>query len=186
MSDLETALRDAFSRRYDVYDDISERDNLVDAKINLLSPTGKENVAMLQQVYLFTVLENEKFDMGTWAENLSALEESAEGLNQAIASKGKVVCGTTMCLAGTAAWMAFKDNECFGPEGDIHTLIKVGDVEYAGKYVASAEHRGADVLGLNWEQADTLFYLPNDLDVVQAALNYIAQRDLSVKENVNV
>lgn len=129
-----------------------------------LEPTGNENVKELRAVLEFAKREKEHFDMNSWVSlpTTSPFLKSDEALS----------CGTTMCLAGTAAYFSLQENEVITSWGEIYSYDR--DTKSQGNPVQAVQTRGRAVLGLSWEQADVLFTLPDDLAVVEAAMNLVA------------
>lgn len=155
-------------------------------RVHNLTPTGDENVVALQQAYLFAVLETAKFNMATWVNTQDGAYDAELGRDRVTVSKSKgVSCGTTMCLAGSVAFFNLAENEGLSSTGDVWTLQKIKGEDYLDKYIQTSESRAKGILNLNEGQAETLFRLPTDLTVVKAALNYVANRDLSTKELAN-
>jgi len=150
-----------------------------------LKPTGGENISMLQSAYLFATLENDRFDMDNWvaggdyADDL--YDDSANASKPLVTKENAVSCGTTFCLAGSVAAFNLGDREGMDTEGDIYKLETIKGTDYLSSYVDSSEARGRDLMNISYTQAGVLFYLPDDINIIKAALNYIAQRDLSVK-----
>lgn len=160
----------------------------VASRVNDLYPTGRENLAALQNAYLFAVLENDKFNMELWVKSRATGEvyDPKTGLNRVTLSKKTgVSCGTTMCIAGSVAYFNLDDNEGLSGDGDVFTLKTIDGVDYLDEYVEMSDARSNKVLGLTYTQGSALYRLPNDIGVVKAALNYLAQRDLAVKELEN-
>lgn len=148
-----------------------------------LSPTGHENISMLQSAYLFATLENDRFDMNNWVDS-EEFDDLQDGVHERplVTKENVVSCKTTFCLAGSVAAFNLGNNEGMDTDGNIYSLKKIRGTNYLDLYVDSPEDRGMKLMGLSVDQASILFYLPNDIDLVKAALNYIAQCDLSVKE----
>lgn len=170
-------------------DDPSIDDDHAYSYATSLKPTGGENISMLQNAYLFATLESSKFDMNDWVSTIGYddLYDDEVGASKPTLTKENVVsCGTTFCLAGSVAAFNLGDNEGMDCDGNIYNLKKINNVDYLGSYVDSSEDRGTELMNLNDDQAHVLFYLPNDINVIKAALNYVAQRDLGVKETINV
>lgn len=140
----------------------------IDEVIYNLTSTGKENIPLLQNVLLFAHMEKKKFNMNSWIGGSNNLDTGS-------VTKDKVLdCGTTMCLAGTAAVLTMGKDERLLK--DYNKIVAVSSLSpYGGEYIST---RGQNVLGLTDRQAKALFHLPNNIEVVTAACNYIAQTDL--------
>lgn len=172
MSDVTQEFIDAMNRYG--WDDVQTHNSY----LSRLAPTGNENIALLQQVLIFAHLEPKKFDMANWAYAWDEEEDDEVSLESEPLSKTEpLACGTTFCLAGTAAWLTLKDNEGLTTTSIIDLKMHtVGD---------SIEQRGQKSLGFNEDQRATLFYFPNNLALVTAACNYIAGQNL-VPEDLTV
>lgn len=129
-----------------------------------LEPTGEENVEELRTVLAFAKKEKEHFDMTSWV--------TIPERENTIKTYEPLSCGTTMCLAGTAAYFSLQENEVISSWGEIYSYDR--DTETRGNLISGVETRGRNVLGLTWGQADILFALPDDLAVVEAAMNLVA------------
>lgn len=186
MRDLKQELYDALSvtdSDKDTYADGCSNDpDHINGRIESLTPTGSENIAALQQAYMFVLLENDKFDMKNWVHKnggFNSYDYENNEYKPLITKKQGVSCGTTMCLAGSVAFFNLAENEGMNAIGNIYTIKNINGREFLDHFVNTAEDRGRQIMGLSYTQAQTLFRLPTDVRVVKAALNFIAQRDLT-------
>ena len=196
MNDLRAAAEQALTNYYD--DVYSVKTYQFDIKrqvahdLKRLTPTGNENVTMIREVWLFAEKESQRgedsmFDMDFWF--------AVEGRSNSYLEYGVTpACGTTMCLAGTAAWMDLKPNEVMHSNYVLPKNVWVEGKQSIDKYVDSVyegdfegiqnleiDQRGARSMGLNNDQANVLFYLTGmDTDTSQiiptihACLSYVA------------
>lgn len=143
-----------------------------------LAPTGDENVPALQKTLLFALMEREHFNMKSWVGDF----------NRVITRENANSCGTTFCLAGAASLFSLKDNE-FMLDAAVRLRQPGFEDNYFSPYIEQVSSRGGQVLGLNGDQKSVLFYLPDNVELVTAAMNYLAGRDLvpeGILESTNV
>lgn len=111
------------------------------------------NIQLLRRIQKVIVKRAKQFNMDTW---FSLMERQSRGVH----------CGTTACLAGWALTVASqaKRKKLFQPLLAAKSVDKnFGDIKLmlGGNENHLMCKKGAEVLELNEDQAEKLFYLPN-------------------------
>lgn len=114
---------------------------------------NEQTRANAQAVYDYIIMNPEKHNQAHWAESDSNLFVSYEEVN---------MCGTTMCVAGTAAYL--------------HTNEETFNSLVRGKAGYHWEDAGQEILGLSDSQAFQLFYTM-DNEIALDMINAVAQGD---------
>lgn len=158
------------------------------AVIDDLKPTGNENVEMLREVLAYAKREIGlgNFHMDDWiAINGQGYPETDSGV--VVAAQKPLDCNTTVCFAGTAVLFDLKLNEGMGSFGRVR-VDQNGrwsgiplDEEYPEDAGLSYEEDGRRVLGLTQDQADILFYLPNDISLIHEVVSILVG-DIKIRD----
>lgn len=167
-----------------------------EAWLERIQPTGQEDVELMATCLAYAEEERvsarkagrrSRFQMSTW--NVGMIFKDAAG------GPPPLTCGTTACLAGTAAAFTLAPNELM-TSGEVRRIedprlyAAKRDQALAGGVpptmmgssfaVESVERRGTDVLGLNRNQAKVLFFLTDaQLPSVKLVASYVTGYDLT-------
>ncbi len=148
-----------------------ERESITE-NLDKTAPTGNENIDMMRRVLAYAKDEIGKgFSMIHWIKIPDAIWEDAEHFSDV----SELKCGTTMCLAGTASLLSLGENEIMTSNALVLNKDEVENAEHDGVH---ASIRGREALGLNFDQAEILFFLEDDIDLVEAWMNYMAGEQL--------
>ena len=111
-----------------------------------------ETQATAQAVLDYILMNPEKHDQSLWVKDANGWAPTPEQFDS---------CGTTMCVAGTAAWLTRS-------EEDFKELVRNGYIE---RESTGWERAGAEALGLDYMQAAQLFFTMDNevaLDMLRA------------------
>ncbi len=125
--------------------------------LDMLAPTGNENVAHMREVLKFAEQEeampDSRFDMSSWHEG------------EILGYGDQPACGTTMCLAGTAAWMSL----------DPHELLYGAEIrDRKGQTIGGTSTRGREYLGFNKKQHELFMLTYFKSDTIRPIMEYMA------------
>lgn len=97
-------------------------------------------------------LPDEKFNMGNWAKRRGSKEDGPETVCPEIANE----CGTSCCIGG---WALVDKGYCVSPGG--HVYSSVDEQGWGINYLGEAEEMAADLLDLDYNEAQSLFFEGN-------------------------